>query len=249
MRDRLVPLDGPANFRDPGGYETRDGGRVRVGRVFRSDSLSYMSGADVAHVVEGLGLRTVIDLRAGHEVDEFSHGPLEAEGIRFCHLPIVDETREPPEAERGSAQQGPLGLDEIYLLMLERFAGRFAAVLEVIADAEHQPLVFHCAAGKDRTGLVAALVLGLLDVDPEVIAADYAMTAERMPVMIGRHRERRARLGAAVEVAQQHYEARADAMHAVLAELVATHGSVEHYVLDAGVERSAVISLRAALLE
>lgn len=249
MHDRLIELDGPANFRDLGGYETREGRRVRSGRVFRSDSLSYMSDGDVAHVVEVLGLRTVIDLRAGHEVDEFSHGPLEAEGVAFHHLPIVDETREAPGADRDVERDGWMALDEIYLLMLERFGSRFAAVLQVIARAEDHPLVFHCAAGKDRTGLVAALVLGVLDVDADVIAADYAMTAERMPVMIERHRDRRDRHGVAVEVAEQHYEARADAMHAVLDHLVATRGSVERYLLAEGVTPASVAALRAALLE
>ena len=249
MRDRLIDLDGPANFRDLGGYETREGRWVRSGRVFRSDSLSYMSDADVAHVVEVLGLRTVIDLRAGHEVDEFSHGPLEAEGVVFHHLPIIDETREPPDAVRDAERDRPIGLDEIYLLMLEHFGPRFAAVLRVIARAEDHPLVFHCAAGKDRTGLVAALVLGLLDVDSDIVAADYAMTAERMPVMIERHRDRRDRHGVGVEVAEQHYEARADAMHAVLDHLVATHGSVERYVLAEGVTPASIAALRAALLE
>ncbi len=76
MADRLVPLDGPANFRDIGGYETDHGRMVRTGRLFRADSLSYMSDADVLHVTEVLGLRTVVDLRASHEVERFTHGPL-----------------------------------------------------------------------------------------------------------------------------------------------------------------------------
>lgn len=248
VRDRLIPLDGPANFRDLGGYETREGRRVRSGRVFRSDSLSYMSDGDVAYVVEVLGLRTVIDLRAGHEVDEFSHGPLEAAGITSHHLPIVDETR-PAPADDDALDPRYLTLDEIYLMMLARFGGRFATVLAVLADADCHPLVFYCAAGKDRTGLVAALVLGLLDVAPDVIAADYALTAERMPVIIERHRARQARFGDTAEVAHQAYGAHEAAMRRVLTELVAAHGSVERYVLEAGVEASAVASLRAALLE
>jgi len=171
--ERLVPLEGPANFRDLGGYPTDDGRTVRRGRVFRSDSLSFMSDTDVGHVLDVLGIGTVVDLRAGHEVDQFSHGPLEAHGVRFCHMPIIDETRGP--IEPAGVDAGPprmLPLDEFYVLMLERFGDRFAGVLRVIAEPGNHPLVFHCAAGKDRTGVVAALVLGLLGVPDDEIAAD-----------------------------------------------------------------------------
>ncbi len=99
MADRLVPLDGPANFRDIGGYETDHGRMVRTGRVFRADSLSYMSDADVLHVTEVLRLRTVVDLRASHEVERFTHGPLAELHVRVAHVPIVDETRSPKSVD------------------------------------------------------------------------------------------------------------------------------------------------------
>ena len=96
MEDRLVPLVGPANFRDLGGYATLDGGRVRTGRLYRADSLSYMSDADVQHVIEDRGLRTVVDLRGISEVEKFTHGPLGSLGVRVSHVPIIDETQPPP---------------------------------------------------------------------------------------------------------------------------------------------------------
>jgi hypothetical protein len=121
---RRVGLDGPANFRDLGGYPagTR---RLRRGRVFRSDSLSRMSPSDVRHVVDELGVVTVVDLRAGHEVETYGHGPLGSEGVRVHHLPIADETR-PDRVERPADAPDPatLTLDRIYLLMLDRYAER-----------------------------------------------------------------------------------------------------------------------------
>lgn len=248
MEDRLVPLDGPANFRDLGGYRTTDGHTVRGGRVFRSDSLSFMTDGDVGHVLDVLGIRTVVDLRAGHEVDQFSHGPLEAHGVRFRHMPIIDETRGPIEPPDGGPPR-ELGLDEVYLLMLERFGDRFAAVLRVIADPANHPVVFHCAAGKDRTGLVAALVLGLLGVPDDVIAADYALTAERMPVLLLRHRNRAAFQDGVVEVGGDRFSAEAAAMHSVLDALASRHGGVEAYVRALGVEPEALATLRASLLD
>jgi protein-tyrosine phosphatase len=245
VNDRLVPLDGPANFRDLGGYETDHGRRVRSGRVFRSDSLSFMSEDDVRHVTEVLGLRTVIDLRAGKEVEQFSHGPLESLPVTVWHMPIVDETRRDASAWSSSEV---VALDDLYLMMLERFGDRFVAVLEIIAAGDTQPVVFHCAAGKDRTGLVAMLLLGILGVDPEIIAADYAVTDARMPVLLERHRARAAR-GVTAEVAQQKWAVDAAAMRAVVDRLVAQHGSIEGYVRAHGIAPDSLARLRESLLE
>jgi protein-tyrosine phosphatase len=259
VADRLIPLDGPANFRDLGGYETDQGKLVRTGRVYRSDSLSYMSDEDVRQVTEVLGLRTVIDLRAGREVEEFTHGPLgtlEAVPVTVWHVPIVDETRraddapdapDAPDAEEW-ASGAVIPLDDLYLLMLNRFGHRFAAVLDIVAAEANQPVVFHCAAGKDRTGLVAMLILGLLGVDAEIVAADYALTHERMPVLLERHRVR-AENGGVAEIAKQKWAVDALAMRAVIDRLVAEHGSIEGYVIANGLAPEAIERLRASLLE
>jgi protein-tyrosine phosphatase len=247
VADRLVPLDGPANFRDIGGYETDHGRTVRTGRLFRADSLSYMSDADVRHVTEVLGLRTVVDLRASHEVERFTHGPLAELHVRVAHVPIVDETRRPNPVD--SAPTDTMAIDEIYLLMLDRFGRRFAAVLDLIAEPDSQPAVFHCAAGKDRTGLVAMLILGLLGVDRDIIAADYALTDERMPVLMERHLARADGDVALAEVGRQRWAIDAAAMRTVVDHLVDAHGSVEGYLLAQGLEAAAIERLRTSLLD
>ena len=248
LTGRLVDLDGPANFRDLGGYRGRDRCTVRTGRVFRSDSLSAMSDRDVQHCLHVLQLRTIVDLRTGAEVDRFSHGPLEREGVTFHHEPIIDETRI-DSSRRRRRKADTMTLDEIYRMMLTTFGDRFVTVLRLIADPSNHPIVFHCAAGKDRTGLTAALTLGLLGVDDETIVVDYAASAQRMPEMIARNLARaEAGQDALVEVAQQHYEARAEAMEEVLAWIRAEHGSVEGYVTARGLEPAAVDALRASLL-
>lgn len=247
---KRIALDGPANFRDLGGYPTLDGRRLRHGRVFRSDSLSHMSDADARHVAEVLGVATVVDLRAGHEVETFGHGPLGTFGVSVHHLPIVDETS-PDRVERAPDAVDPstLGLDRIYSMMLERFGGRFAAVLRVLAEPTNQPVVFHCAAGKDRTGLVAALLLAVLGVDDEIISADYAITAERMDELVVRHRARAAEAGGVAEVAESHFAAEASVMRAVLERLRSEHTSGTGYLVHHGLEPAAVESLRRSLLE
>jgi protein-tyrosine phosphatase len=140
-------------------------------------------------------------------------------------------------------------LDEIYRMMLTTFGDRFVTVLRLVADPANHPIVFHCAAGKDRTGLTAALTLGLLGVDDETIVVDYAASAQRMPEMIARNLARaEAGEDALVEVAQQHYEARAEAMEEVLAWIREEHGSVERYVTALGLEPAAIDTLRTSLL-
>lgn len=246
---RRVGLDGPANFRDLGGYRA-GAHRLRRGRVFRSDSLSRMTEADVRHVVDELGVVTVVDLRAGHEVESYGHGPLGSEGVLVHHLPIADETR-PERIERPPDAPDPstLTLDRIYLLMLDRYADRFVRVLRTLADDANHPIVFHCAAGKDRTGLVAALLLSLLGVDDETVAGDYALTSEHIDELVDRHRAQAEATGGTVEVDDAYLAAEALVMRAVLTEMRDRYGSAEAYLQSHGLEPEASTALRASLLE
>jgi protein-tyrosine phosphatase len=138
-------------------------------------------------------------------------------------------------------------------MMLERFGDRVATVVELVADADGHPAVFFCAAGKDRTGLVSAMVLGALRVPDETIAADYAFTEGVLPVLAGRNRARAAARGAAAEMQLDAYgqalvTAEAATMLSVLTRLRAEHGSVEAYLEHHGLASDAVASLRAGLL-
>jgi protein-tyrosine phosphatase len=216
--------------------------------LFRSDSLASLSETDVRYMIETLALRTAIDLRAGHEVDEHPHRPVVDAGIVMHHRPIVDETR-----RRGVDAPTELQLDEIYVMMLERFGDRIATVVELIADADGHPAVFFCAAGKDRTGLVSAMVLGALGVPDETIAGDYAFTDGVLPVLAERNRARAVARGAEAEVQLDAYgqalaTAEAATMLSVLTRLRAGHGSVEGYLEHHGLAPAAAASLRAGLL-
>jgi protein-tyrosine phosphatase len=218
---------------------------VREGRVFRSDSLASLSKADIRYVVSTLGLRTAVDLRAGHEVDDHPHEPLADAGVAVHHRPIVDETRRRPD----DAPMPERGLDEIYVLMLERFGDRFTTVVELVADSGSHPTVFFCAGGKDRTGLVAALILGALGVADEDIAGDYALTAGLLPVLLERNRARADARGVAPEVVQHSsLTAEAATMLSVLTRLRAEHGSVDGYLEAHGAAPETLAALRVGLL-
>ncbi len=255
---RLVVLDGVHNFRDLGGYPA-DGGTTRWGLVYRADGLQRLTVDDVAELGR-LGLGIVIDLRTDAELNERGQFPVDQHAVTFHHLPVIDQTWIPGEIP--SFDNAHDFLLWAYRDMLQVGADRLAAGLNIIAAAGDTPLVFHCAAGKDRTGLLAALLLGVLGVPHEFIAADYAKTGEAM----GRIRaawaalvqEQSAELAAKGITApvgdangdrRHFFESPATVMHELLDELTASHGSVVQFVKSLGVDDTAIAALQDRLIE
>jgi protein tyrosine/serine phosphatase len=159
-------LEGLINFRDLGGLPAA-GGAIRPGRLFRSDSLAYATESDVAHLVEDLRVATVIDLRGEYEVTHLGRGPLAATPVGYVSAPITDVS-------------GAEDLVGHYVAILAEKGDVLAGTVRLLARSSTLPAVFHCEAGCDRTGVLAAVVLSLLGVPDDVIAADYAATAPAM---------------------------------------------------------------------
>jgi protein-tyrosine phosphatase len=246
MDDRLVPLEAIHNFRDMGGYRTASGGRTRWRTLFRADGLYRATPDDVA-TIEALGIRTVVDLRTDWELSERgSYEPFTA--AQFLHIPILDATWSRdghPEFDR----------DVDFLLwayrdMLNVGTVRFVQAFEALAAPAAFPAVFHCAAGKDRTGLLAALLLGSIDVVDDDIIADYALTADGMdrmrvwaeasfPELADRMKDTPSAMLAALP----------DAMRGILDDLRTEHGTVRDYVESIGVAPSTIERLAAQLVE
>jgi protein-tyrosine phosphatase len=249
---RLVALEGSYNFRDLGGYPTADGRTVRWGRLFRSDALHELTAGDVVDL-RGLGLRTVVDLRTERELDRSGRGPLETEDVAFHHLAVVQEGVRGDGTADGEAVAAPApagdDLAERYLWYLDVGGDALARALTLFGDAEHYPLVFHCAAGKDRTGVLAALVLELLGVEREVIVADYVVTAERIGLILERWRaepgfsERMARLP------PSRFRVEASTMEGFLDGLRSRHGGARAWALGAGVSAGDLDAMADLLLE
>jgi protein-tyrosine phosphatase len=178
--ERRIPLEGCLNFRDLGGHPTADGRSVRWRLVFRSDALHHLTPRDVAHLLDEIGLAHVVDLRSSGELDAEGRGPLERERLGFHHLPLFDGAI---QGRRPAAEL--LDLADLYFAMAEFAGASIARVIQTLARASG-PAVYHCAAGKDRTGVVSAVLLGLLGVRDEVIAADYAATRDNLDGIIER---------------------------------------------------------------
>jgi protein-tyrosine phosphatase len=240
---RLVELEGAFNLRDLGGYRTAPGGRVRWRRLFRSDSLHRLTEADVTAFAE-LGIHTVIDLRTGDEVRE--RGSFDGT-THYHHVPLIDQLRSRDDAN--TTYTDPVRVTARYLEILDEGRAQMTQVLELLTDEATYPAVFHCAAGRDRTGVVAATVLGLLGVADEDIVADYVLSQEAMERFLEHLRAEHPDAGEELDrVGPGLVSLFGEAMAGVLVALRETFGSFESYADALGVPGAAA-ALRAALVE
>jgi len=245
-----VELDTVFNLRDLGGYRTADGRVVAHGRVYRADGL-YRLGRHDGDIerVAALGLRTVVDLRTPDELEERGRFPVDRISVRYEHQPVLERVWDPQALEVESPAIEFLSARYIEMLHEGRVA--IAGTLRLAADPDNHPLVFHCAAGKDRTGVVAAVLLSILGADEAVIAADYAASGEamdRLSAWIRDHYPEGAERMARQPSMFMH--APSEAMTFFL-ELVRTrYGSAEAWAVEeAGLEPDVVDALREQLLE
>jgi hypothetical protein len=272
--ERLVALEGAFNFRDLGGYPSRDGRTTRWGRLFRSDTLHELTEADV-EVLRSLGLVTVVDLRTPRELDRTGRGRLEPERIDFHHLSVLgdaapamgesakgDDGGESDNRRRDGSSEGevpgeaiaapaPVGedLSARYRWYLDVGRESLTAALRLIGDPARLPLVFHCAAGKDRTGVLAALVLDLVGVDHEVIVEDYLITAGRMELILGRFRSDPTLAERLARVPPATYGVEAVTMRSFLDGLRLEFGGARAWAANAGVPTATLDRIPELLLE
>jgi protein-tyrosine phosphatase len=245
--ERNLGLLGARNFRDLGGYLAAGGARTRWGRVFRSDAL-LLEAADLV-TFAGLGVRMVYDLRSDTE-REVAPNRLPAGGHLVELLPLLSNTASPPTIDAMLAD-GERFLADIYLHMLEQSAASLGRILTGLADESRLPAVFHCAAGKDRTGIVAALLLSVLGVAEEDILDDYELTSryrtpDRVDALIDRLRNER---GVSPEVAAGILRTPRWAMKSALAETAERYGGINGYLVGpGGMDPSVPEVLRAQLL-
>jgi protein-tyrosine phosphatase len=240
---RLLPLIGAYNFRDLGGYATVDGSMTRWGRLFRSDTLHQLTTADL-EVLRSVGLATVIDLRTGTEVAEKGRGLLQSEPVSYRHLSVMPEEKRDPDARRPSLAE--LDLASVYLGWLESGRPALVEALTIMGDPATYPLVFHCAAGKDRTGVLAALVLDIVGVERQTIVEDYALTATRLDLIRSRQ-VTDAETAARMIEAPHLFGAEARTMESFLDVLHREHGGGQKWALAAGVEPATLEAMTAVL--
>ena len=241
MPSRFVPLTGCSNFRDLGGLPTVHGTPTTWGRVFRSDTLQELTDDDVKRVLHDVGLHTIIDLRTSREIQNEGRGPLEAEAVDYVHIPFIADLEVQDEVP--DAVERDVLAD--YVHMLDTAGHLIAEAVHTIAITSG-PVVFHCAAGKDRTGILAALTQSLVGVPRDVVVGDYELTNQVIEDIC----ERLARFDTYTNVKvnpPSHFRCRREVMEGFLDVLDERHGGADGWARDMGVPAEDLTSLRNLL--
>lgn len=256
---RHLPLEGVHNFRDFGGYETQSGKRLRTGRLFRSASHGRATDADLA-LIAALDIGVVVDLRRPQERER---DPSRRHGA-FAGEVIVNETvLEEEDSWLAHVTTSDLSADSFRDYMVRYYAeapfkphitALYARYFEILATTD-RPVLIHCAAGKDRTGILAALTHHLVGVDREQMLTDYLMTNEigeferRMPLLLETIRELTGRTAppAAMRVAMG---VEAAYLEMAFKTMIERHGDLDRYLEnELGVDVARRREVKARLLE
>lgn len=239
---RWVTLEGAFNFRDLGGYPGSGGTSVLRGAVYRSDALHLLSGGDL-EAIAGIGVDRVIDLRSPDEITAVGRGGLGRAGVEYLTASVI------PTLD-GEALGAP-PVDDMarrYMWYLEVGGDALVRAFDAVAERRDGAVVFHCSAGKDRTGVLAALLLSVLGVSSEDIVADYVLTNSVIHLILGRLAEDPLRAEAIAVMPARRRTVHADVMESFLGMLDRTHGGAEAWLTGAGVPATSIDALRERLL-
>jgi len=238
---RHLPIEGTHNFRDAGGYPTRDGGAMRWRTLFRSDSLHALTDVGLAAVRE-LGVRTQVDLRAPYEADRRPSALVQGDMVEYRALELGVE---------GSDPRAPTAYDpaELYRMFLDKGHGALGPIMGALASKAAFPMVINCTVGKDRTGLVIALLHELAGVHRDDVVADYALSGLHAAELIKEIHERSTASGIAREHSLRLLACDPESMTAALAHLDREHGGVDCYMGALGLDATQTTALRDALVE
>jgi protein tyrosine/serine phosphatase len=248
-----IELEGAVNVRDLGGLPAGDGSVTAPGRLLRSASLQELTPADVTRLVDDLGVRTVVDLRSPAEVAGEGPGPLDSvPGVRHENYPVLSELGPADEGPGSRHEQDRLRYPDDpmcgrYLGYIENRPALVVAALRAIAGSDGAAIV-HCAAGKDRTGVVVALALTAAGVRPEAVIADFADTNEHIVAILTQLRRSPAyRADLDTKTVDEH-RALPSTMAAFLEQVDARHGGVAEWLAGNGFGDQDLGRLRARLL-
>ncbi|WBB75772.1 tyrosine-protein phosphatase [Micromonospora sp. WMMD1128] len=233
----------PLNFRDLGGLPTVEGGRVRSGALYRSATPVFL-GPDEAEVFRAAtGIRIRIDLRGRREIAETSERDRLTSGLRVMHLPFGRSSLRPVHPDPS------VRLAEHYADMLVVSARTIIAAVRHAVDARDHPLLVHCTAGKDRTGVVVAVLLAALGVRPGDVIEDYARSREHLVAIRNQTRVLPAWEKRIASLPEEAHTAEPATMRHFLARVEQRHGGVANWLTTEGFGADEITALRAGLVE
>ena len=240
--ERRIVLEGAVNFRDQGGYPTENGRFVKWRRLFRSDSLHDLTESDVQTITGTLGLTTIVDLRSINSVLEDGRGLLALSGIAYHNYPFLERRGiEPPTSGSDPGER----LTAIYQWILLNAGTLMAQAFNALAQDVNQPALFHCNAGKDRTGVLGATVLSVLGVSREDVVADFLMTNEVIDGILARIKK----MPGFQDSTRDGIMAPQSAIEKFLDVMQREFGGSESYLLRHGVQQETINVFKESMLE
>lgn len=238
-QSRILHAEGAYNVRDLGGYRSRDGRATRWGTFYRGDGLHRLT-PEGKSAIERAGVRTIVDMRHERELQGKKNAFAGAEDMHYLNVALMNPAA--PNTRRMES------LGDLYISLLEDCQPALRAVFEALAGVRQGAALFHCAVGKDRTGVVAALLLELADVPRETIVADYVLTAKCIAPMMEELRRGRPSM-----VPEDEYESFLGCdprnMLAFLEHLEYQYGNATGYMHAIGMAHGHVLALKERLLE
>lgn len=247
--DRWLAVEGSSNVRDLGGLPLAGGGATAFGVAYRSDTLQEHTETDVARWRErGVGL--VLDLRTPTEARQEGRGPLvEGGGVRYVNASLL-----PDSAFDGTADDEVVVHDRSREERVRHYLGylhgegapQMVRAVRELARSD-SPAIFHCAAGKDRTGVLAAMVLDVAGAEREAVVADYALTTERIDGIMARLGRLPSYAADIAEVPRELHVAEPGTMRDLMAAIDSRYGGARAWLLDAGVPAAELDRLAARL--
>lgn len=232
---RHWPLPDTHNIRDLGGYVRSTGGTTQWGRVLRGEALHHLNADSISRLVDNR-LSLVIDLRGPHETGMAPHPFRDHADVAYRNIVLFDALSPIAMSET------PFSMAQRYCDALDHCGPQLAEVLRAIADAEPGIVLFHCTAGKDRTGIIAALLLLMAGVSRTDIAADYALTASAEGLIV-QLRERALRAGGRPDHVERVLASDADTMLAMLDHLDTAHGGIHAFLGTIGLTPAEIARL------
>lgn len=239
LSTRRIELDGCHNLRDTGGYLTSDGRRTKWGTLFRADGLHQL-GTDSQKKLLDYSIRTIIDLRRSDELVEQPNVFAQSLLLVYLNISLVED--------RNEARTLP-GLFELNQRMLDNSQSQIKMLVQSLAEASRFPALVHCTAGKDRTGLVIALLLSLVNVPDATIAEDYALSAEYLTPLFEQLRQKIALAGEDLSQFEKLLAAHPQTMLDTLAYLKSKYGGAREYLLGLGLSHSELNLIQESLTE
>lgn len=243
-----MSVEGALNFREVAGLPAEGGRRIAAGRLYRSDTIQFLTPADVEWLVTDVGLRSIIDLRLDYELKVEGFGLPGETAVVHHHLPFrVDGTQKSGHATPILQADDPMVPH--YLGYLSTMPESATGIIRVLADTDRVPTLIHCAAGKDRTGVAVAIALSVAGVSQDDIAEEYGRNPERIPLVMEQLRAMESYGDSIDRLPPQAHLTDPDYMRRFLAAVDEMYGGVVSYLQEHGVSDDELQRVRDALTE